>query len=123
MNEWYYEQDGTHVGPVSEADLNVLLANRLIDAGTRVWTSSFGQQWKHAHETELQMPRPTTPPPLPPPINPMAQASPSAGPAPVATGQAVLAQPGAVTEKWANVAGLRSTNLAGRRDRVRSRWL
>ncbi|TPM02110.1 DUF4339 domain-containing protein [Mesorhizobium sp. B2-3-10] len=66
MTEWYYEQDGTHVGPVSETDLNLMLANRLIDAGTRVWTASFGQQWKPANETQLQTPQPTPPPPLPP---------------------------------------------------------
>ncbi|MDX8540108.1 DUF4339 domain-containing protein [Mesorhizobium abyssinicae] len=69
MTEWYYEQNGAHRGPVSEADLNVMLANRLIDASTRVWTASFGQQWKHAHETELEVPRPT-PPPLSPVVGP-----------------------------------------------------
>ncbi|PDQ20085.1 hypothetical protein CN311_16090 [Mesorhizobium sanjuanii] len=49
------DHDGTHRGPVSEADLNVMLANRLIDASTRVWTGSFGQHWKHAHESQLQI--------------------------------------------------------------------
>lgn len=67
MTEWYYEQDGAHRGPVSEADLNVMLANRLIDASTRVWTASFGQQWKHANETKLEVPRP-----MPPPLSPVA---------------------------------------------------
>ncbi|MBZ9907770.1 DUF4339 domain-containing protein [Mesorhizobium sp. BR115XR7A] len=66
MTEWYYEQDGAHRGPVSEADLNVMLANRLINASTRVWTASFGQQWKPAKETQLQTSQPTPPPPLPP---------------------------------------------------------
>lgn len=105
MTEWYYEQDGAHKGPVSEADLNVMLADRLIDPNTRVWTASFGQQWKRALETQLQIPQPTTPPPLlPPPLGPVgwASAQPAAPVAPLPFGQPAAAPTLAnVTEKWA----------------------
>ncbi|MER9836134.1 DUF4339 domain-containing protein [Mesorhizobium sp. M0145] len=100
MAEWYYEQDGTHRGPVAEVDLNVMLANRLIDPSTRVWTASFGQAWKHAFETQLQMPAPTTPPPLPQGAN--SQPHPVAAVAPpVASVQAAIVCSNTLTEKWA----------------------
>lgn len=74
MADWYYEENGAQRGPVSEADLRVMLGNGLLARDTRVWTASFGSQWLPASQTELRA---------------HAQAAPAGGPPPL-TGAAPL---------------------------------
>ncbi|MGP2490708.1 DUF4339 domain-containing protein [Mesorhizobium sp. PUT5] len=72
MTDWYYEESGAQRGPVSEADLRVMLGNGLLAHDTRVWTAKFGTRWLPASQTELHAaggPPPLTggagaPPPL-----------------------------------------------------------
>lgn len=68
MADWYYEENGAQRGPVSEADLRVMLGNGLLARDTRVWTASFGAQWLPASQTELRAHAQTTPAGGPPPL-------------------------------------------------------
>lgn len=66
MADWYYEETGAQRGPVSEADLNVMLTNRLLLPNTLVWSASLGSSWKPASQTPLEAaPQRAEPPPLP----------------------------------------------------------
>ncbi|MER9689718.1 DUF4339 domain-containing protein [Mesorhizobium sp. M0139] len=104
MADWYYEENGSQRGPLSEGDLNAMLVNHLLPPNTLVWTESLGSSWKPASQTPLEAaPQRVTPPPLPravaaPPPLPAA-AAPSLGRQVTA---APITLPGGVpTEKWA----------------------
>ncbi|MER9546459.1 DUF4339 domain-containing protein [Mesorhizobium sp. M0437] len=106
MPDWYYEESGAQRGPVSEGDLNTMLANHLLPPNALVWTANLGPNWKPASQTHLEAaPQPVRPPPLP---TVSAPSPPLPATAPIVLGrQATLAVPasGAVlsppTEKWA----------------------
>jgi hypothetical protein len=65
MTDWFYEEAGTPRGPINEEDLGIMLSNRLLPPTTRIWTASFGQEWKPAHQTSLAAQIGALPPPLP----------------------------------------------------------
>ena len=49
---WYCLSDGSH-GPVSDEQLQSLIAQKVIDRSTQVWRSDFGQDWKRLDQTSL----------------------------------------------------------------------
>ncbi|MXV44805.1 DUF4339 domain-containing protein [Saccharibacter sp. 17.LH.SD] len=53
--EWFYEQDGQQVGPVSRADIIRLIVQRRIQPHTLVWTPEFGDQWRPAIKAGLMI--------------------------------------------------------------------
>ncbi len=59
---WYYEKDGDRVGPVDEATMRQLIANRVISMDTLVWTNGMAN-WTSLQQTQLaaglQVPPPT----------------------------------------------------------------
>lgn len=63
--EWYYENNGQPCGPIGEADLAAMLATNVLAPDTRVWTATFGNEWKPASQTHLA---PRQNGPMPPPI-------------------------------------------------------
>jgi hypothetical protein len=68
MNQWYYAQDDTQQGPVSETEFLSLVRAGTIDAGTLVWRVGM-DEWQ-TYDRVPAAPRdasmPLTPPPLPP---------------------------------------------------------
>lgn len=54
--EWFYEQDGQQVGPVSRTEVIRLIVQRRIHPHTLVWTSEFGDQWRPAIKAGLVVP-------------------------------------------------------------------
>ena len=73
---WYYEQNGNRIGPVDEATMRSLIANRTISIDTLVWTNGMAN-WTPLQQTQLAAGLPV-PPPMPgnPPASPY-HASPS----------------------------------------------
>jgi hypothetical protein len=73
---WYYEQNGNRIGPVDEATMRGLIANRTISIDTLVWTNGMAN-WTPLQQTQLAAGLPV-PPPMPgnPPAAPY-QAAPS----------------------------------------------
>lgn len=76
MSEWYYENQGERVGPVSEDDIKNLHLNGVLQGTSLVWTKEFGPTWKPLSETGLveitpveatPAAAPDGPPPLPSP--------------------------------------------------------
>jgi TM2 domain-containing membrane protein YozV len=74
---WYYEQNGNRIGPVDEATMRSLIADRTISIDTLVWTNGMAN-WTPLQQTQLAAGLPV-PPPMPgiPPASPN-QASPQA---------------------------------------------
>ena len=64
MTDWYYEENGQQRGPVKEADLATMFTNRFLPPTTRVWNSTFGNEWRAASQTTLVHAAGPTPPPL-----------------------------------------------------------
>jgi TM2 domain-containing membrane protein YozV len=73
---WYYEQNGNRIGPVDEATMRSLIADRTISIDTLVWTNGMAN-WTPLQQTQLAAGLPV-PPPMPgnPPAAPY-QAAPS----------------------------------------------
>ena len=67
---WYYEQNGNRIGPVDEATMRGLIANRTISIDTLVWTNGMAN-WTPLQQTQLAAGLPV-PPPMPgnPPASP-----------------------------------------------------
>lgn len=53
MTEWYYEENGRQRGPMAEADLAAMFANRFLPADARVSIEAFGGEWRPASHTQL----------------------------------------------------------------------
>ena len=63
--EWYYANaNGEQTGPHTETDLEKLIADKVVNANTLVWSDGMAD-WQPARETAL---RPKFPASLPPPI-------------------------------------------------------
>jgi len=60
---WYYEQNGNRIGPVDEATLRGLIADRTISIDTLVWTNGMAN-WTPLQQTQLAAGLPVTPTPL-----------------------------------------------------------
>jgi uncharacterized membrane protein len=78
MSDWYYAQDGVQKGPMNEAQLKEMIANKQLPGDTLVWREGFSE-WSPANQLPAFSFRP-------PPI-PAAQprpAKPAAAPAAVA---------------------------------------
>jgi TM2 domain-containing membrane protein YozV len=60
---WYYEQNGNRIGPVDEATMRGLIANRTISIDTLVWTNGMAN-WTPLQQTQLAAGLPV-PPPMP----------------------------------------------------------
>ncbi|MFZ9979106.1 MAG: GYF domain-containing protein [Opitutales bacterium] len=60
---WYYEQNGNRIGPVDEATMRQLIANRVISIDTLVWTNGMAN-WTPLQQTQLAAGLPV-PPPMP----------------------------------------------------------
>jgi len=62
---WYYEQNGNRIGPVDEATMRGLIANRVISIDTLVWTNGMAN-WTPLQQTQLAAGLPVPPPTLNP---------------------------------------------------------
>ena len=60
---WYYEQNGNRIGPVDEATMRSLIANRSISIDTLVWTNGMAN-WTPLQQTQLAAGLPVPPPSL-----------------------------------------------------------
>ena len=60
---WYYEQNGNRIGPVDEATMRRLIADRTISIDTLVWTNGMAN-WTPLQQTQLAAGLPV-PPPMP----------------------------------------------------------
>ncbi len=60
---WYYEQNGNRIGPVDEATMRGLIANRTISIDTLVWTNGMAN-WTPLQQTQLAAGLPVPPPSL-----------------------------------------------------------
>jgi TM2 domain-containing membrane protein YozV len=72
---WYYEQHGNRIGPVDEATMRSLIANRTISIDTLVWTNGMAN-WTPLQQTQLAAGLPVPPPslnPAPQAVNPQAK--------------------------------------------------
>ena len=58
---WYYEQNGNRIGPVDEATMRSLIADRTISIDTLVWTSGMAN-WTPLQQTQLAAGLPVPPP-------------------------------------------------------------
>ena len=58
---WYYEQNGNRMGPVDEATMRSLIANRTISIDTLVWTNGMAN-WTPLQQTQLAAGLPVPPP-------------------------------------------------------------
>ena len=58
---WYYEQNGNRIGPVDEATMRSLIANRTISIDTLVWTNGMAN-WTPLQQTQLAAGLPVAPP-------------------------------------------------------------
>ncbi len=63
---WYYEQNGNRIGPVDEASMRGLIANRTVSIDTLVWTNGMAN-WTPLQQTQLAAGLPV-PPPSPVPV-------------------------------------------------------
>ncbi len=57
---WYYEQNGNRIGPVDEATMRQLIANRVISIDTLVWTNGMAN-WTPLQQTQLAAGLPSMP--------------------------------------------------------------
>ena len=60
---WYSEQNGNRVGPVDDATMRGLIANRTITIDTLVWTNGMAN-WTPLQQTQLAAGLPVPPPSL-----------------------------------------------------------
>ena len=58
---WYYEQNGNRIGPVDEATMRSLIADRTISIDTLVWTNGMAN-WTPLQQTQLAAGLPVAPP-------------------------------------------------------------
>ena len=58
---WYYEQNGNRIGPVDEATMRSLIADRTISIDTLVWTNGMAN-WTPLQQTQLAASLPVAPP-------------------------------------------------------------
>ena len=58
---WYYEQNGNRIGPVDEATMRQLIADRTIYIDTLVWTNGMAN-WTPLQQTQLAAGLPVPPP-------------------------------------------------------------
>ncbi len=58
---WYYELNSDRIGPVDEATMRSLIANRTISIETLVWTNGMAN-WTPLQQTQLAAGLPVTPP-------------------------------------------------------------
>jgi TM2 domain-containing membrane protein YozV len=58
---WYYEQNGNRIGPVDEATMRQLIADRTISIDTLVWTNGMAN-WTALQQTQLAAGLPVPPP-------------------------------------------------------------
>ena len=58
---WYYEQNGNRMGPVDEATMRTLIADRTISIDTLVWTNGMAN-WTPLQQTQLAAGLPVPPP-------------------------------------------------------------
>ena len=70
---WYYELNSDRIGPVDEATMRSLIANRTISIDTLVWTNGMAN-WTPLQQTQLAAGLPVPPPtpyaaPAAPPYN------------------------------------------------------
>jgi GYF domain 2 len=63
--EWFYELNGSRVGPATRTKISELLAQGTLTNTTLVWKSAFGPEWRQIDATDLLQIDTTTPPPLP----------------------------------------------------------
>lgn len=61
--QWFYDDSGSRVGPVTESDIKGLLKGRKIGHGTLVWRTGMAD-WVAVESSELNIELATTPPPL-----------------------------------------------------------
>lgn len=54
--EWFYENNGQQVGPVSREEILRLIMQQRIKPETLVWTSEFGEAWRPASAAGLVSP-------------------------------------------------------------------
>jgi TM2 domain-containing membrane protein YozV len=74
---WYYEQDGNRMGPVDEATMRRLIADRTISIDTLVWTNGMAN-WTPLQQTQLAAGLPVPPPtPYSAPAAPQYHSTPS----------------------------------------------
>lgn len=74
---WYYEQSGNRIGPVDEATMLSLIANRTISIDTLVWTNGMAN-WTPLQQTQLAAGLPVPPPtPNSAPATPQYHSTPS----------------------------------------------
>ncbi len=74
---WYYEQSGNRIGPVDEATMLSLIANRTISIDTLVWTNGMAN-WTPLQQTQLAAGLPVPPPtPYSAPAAPQYHSTPS----------------------------------------------
>ena len=57
---WYYEQNGNRIGPVDEATMRSLIANRFISIDTLVWTNGMAN-WSPLQQSQLATGLPVSP--------------------------------------------------------------
>jgi TM2 domain-containing membrane protein YozV len=58
---WYYENNGNRIGPVDEATMRQLIADRTISIDTLVWTNGMAN-WTPLQQTQLAAGLPVPPP-------------------------------------------------------------
>lgn len=54
MAQWYYVQNGSRVGPISESDLHVFVQNGTIGSDTLIWSADM-TDWKPLREARPQL--------------------------------------------------------------------
>lgn len=80
--KWYYVKEGQRIGPVEREELDVRVAEGVVDGSTLVWRVSMSA-WEPAHrvlELGVPPPVPSAPPPLP--LTPPSTFAPRASSAP-----------------------------------------
>lgn len=50
---WFYEENGKIIGPVSRTDIIRLLIQRHIHPHSLVWTEEFGEDWRPVSRSGL----------------------------------------------------------------------
>lgn len=93
---WFYEQNGSHVGPVAARVVKQKCREGAISATTLCWQPAFGSTWRPVQSTEFaaDLPKAAPPPPLPEPVaaRPAAAVPPTQGTAAV-VGQNAMPTP------------------------------
>jgi hypothetical protein len=65
MRSWFFARDGQQHGPVTDDELNEMLATGALSHDALVWTEGM-KDWRPAKEVEELVLRDLPPPPLPP---------------------------------------------------------